>query len=446
MKNLFPVFFVFLALVTKAQYPLIESKISLKSNVWSDTVVYLAIYKGHQLTVTDTLKLDEGGKGKLNKSFIIGQYELVFPDRSQKPLIINEKKIGLKQIGDSMSYGYSNENNLFSAYWQMQTKINNKRNTLSKEKIENRALTTAKLEQLESSRFLFIKLLSKRIENTLAGKIIKANCLPNDVLYFKYHPEIATFKGRTLFDNCQINDPNLLFTSIYHERIKQYLTQVLADNPNQLITELKWLIETSKSCEYNYRFLIDYWLGYFQRNKKPTSELAFEFLVNEYVVAGQTPWIEDHIVVRLKAHTEFFKNQRLGDLLPIINAFNEKGEAIDYVSIREKYQLIVFWDPNCSHCKVEVPQYFKVYNNFSDKGLSAVAFYDQLDKESWLNFIKENRLTWINGADFDRKGNLSTELIITETPTVILLDSKGKIIDKRFKPEELKEFLKQNLN
>ncbi|MGB0431131.1 MAG: hypothetical protein ACPGLV_11705, partial [Bacteroidia bacterium] len=269
MKNALLLLLCFFSIKIYGQAPTITSAIKLKSASWSDTVVYLALYKGNQLIVTDTIKIDSNGKGKIKDNFIVGEYEIVFGDRSQRPLIINEKSIRIKEKEGTLNYGASKENTLYDAFLSIQNKIDNRRKLLTKEIIDNRAKTEAELESLLTQRLLFTTKLSAQIETTLAGKIIKAICSPNDLLYYEQHIDIALYKKRELFKYCSLNDPSLFFSEVFHQKIKFYLTKVVDKNPELLINELTWMLETSKSVDYNYRYMVDYWLGFFQRNKKP---------------------------------------------------------------------------------------------------------------------------------------------------------------------------------
>ena len=76
--------------------------------------------------------------------------------------------------------------------------------------------------------------------------------------------------------------------------------------------------------------------------------------------------------------------------------------------------------------------------------LSLLPFYP-LVSFLLIIFLKK-QLSWLNGADTEGKGNLKEALILSETPTVLLLDSQNQIIMKRFKPEELRLFLKGVMN
>lgn len=428
-----------------AQPKTVQTKIQLQSVTWNDTLVFLALHKGNQLLVVDTLKLDENGKSKKSGAFIIGQYALVMPNRVQFPLIINEKKLRLKHDSATIDYGNSIENDLFSRFLIIERSIEQKRKKLRLEKLDNRMSLEMKLKSLETRRTLFLSSYSEIIKKTFAGQLVKAISLPNDLEYYYDHPESAEWLKDDFLKPVNVADPNLLYSEIFHERIRFYLTQIVEQEKDILLTELTEILEKSKQSEHNYQFLIDYWLGHFQRNKRPESEIAFTYLVNEYVLAGQTPWIEDYKKIRLEGQVQFLKNQTLGNKPPVFKLWNEKGEELDYEAARQKYQLLIFWDPDCSHCKVDVPEFFSVYQKFKNEGFSVVAIYDQLDETAWLDFIKENRLNWLNGADFKQKGNLKEDIIITETPTVLLLDKEGTIIDKRFTPNELKTFLKEKL-
>jgi thiol-disulfide isomerase/thioredoxin len=427
-----------------AQYPTIKSKLSISSDQWTDTTAFLALHIGNQLKVTDTLRFDQKGKSSLKKNFTKGQYEIVFADRKQHHLIINEKKIKLKHIDGSIDYSRSKENSIFDAFLNIQNEIDRKRKVLANDETKT-IMLSQQLDRSESKRLFFIASLEKQLENTLVKKIIDATCMPNDLGYYEANIEIAKFKERSFLGNAKPSDPEMLFTQIFHERIKFYLTKLNNESKEQFLEELTWVIERSKLVEYNYQYMIDFWLGYFQRSKNPMHELAFELIVKEYVLSGQTPWIEDWKQQRLEAQLQFLANQKLDDKPPVFKLFTPENELIDYESKREKYQLLLIWDPHCGHCIEEVPEYAKIYYRHRQNGFSVVAIYDQTDKEAWIEFIKKHDLTWINGADMERKGNFTKDIIVGETPTALLLNSEGIIVEKRLSPTELDKFLKEAL-
>jgi thiol-disulfide isomerase/thioredoxin len=112
---------------------------------------------------------------------------------------------------------------------------------------------------------------------------------------------------------------------------------------------------------------------------------------------------------------------------------------------------LLFWDPDCGHCKKEIPKLLKLYHDFKDMGVDIefFAYGTNLENEDWIKFIAENKLDWTNLSDFpaanenpraylyekkvtDLKSlNFRKTYDIFSTPQVYLLDSEKKIIGKR---------------
>ena len=59
--------------------------------------------------------------------------------------------------------------------------------------------------------------------------------------------------------------------------------------------------------------------------------------------------------------------------------------------VKSKYTILIFWDPTCSHCKIEVPKLCQYYDSLKSKGLVEVfAVGIESDIELWKKFIKDN--------------------------------------------------------
>jgi thiol-disulfide isomerase/thioredoxin len=86
--------------------------------------------------------------------------------------------------------------------------------------------------------------------------------------------------------------------------------------------------------------------------------------------------------------------------------------------------LLAFWFPNCQTCRTELPQLEKYYRNNHTGEFEIVAIDVYADRQGGITFIREQELSFVF---------LSGSLDIAEaygvysTPTLVLLDSDGKI-------------------
>ena len=115
------------------------------------------------------------------------------------------------------------------------------------------------------------------------------------------------------------------------------------------------------------------------------------------------------------------------------------------------YTVLVFWDPDCGHCKKEIPKLAHYID--SVKTLVDVKVYSVSSNHNaeWKNFIKDNKLDFVNVAvpqDVYKDQQKATNLIISgktdlkslnynttydvyTTPQIYLLDKTKKIIAKK---------------
>jgi peroxiredoxin len=151
---------------------------------------------------------------------------------------------------------------------------------------------------------------------------------------------------------------------------------------------------------------------------------------------------------------------------PIALADTSEKKWINIYNLPQKHIVLIFWDPDCGHCKKEIPKLLKVYKELKDKKIDIefVAVGTELENAKWTKFIKENNLNWINLSDFpdanknagkyvyemkvtDYKSlNFRKEYDIFSTPQIYLLDENRKIVAKRLDANNLARILEKMLN
>ena len=106
-----------------------------------------------------------------------------------------------------------------------------------------------------------------------------------------------------------------------------------------------------------------------------------------------------------------------------------EGENISTYELRGKVYLINFWATDCPGCINEMPELINTYNNYKKQNFEVIAvamFYDPPNRV--LNFVKAEKLPFPVVLDIDKKimNNFNG---IKLTPTSILIDHKGKIVN-----------------
>lgn len=166
--------------------------------------------------------------------------------------------------------------------------------------------------------------------------------------------------------------------------------------------------------------------------------------------------------------TELIDQSEKAEVNKTIQSFtltNSEGKAVSRSEFRDKYLLLTFWASWSDSSKVSNKELKEIYKKYPPKKkkatntpnsrdkkeqeLAIVGFSLDLDKESWKESIKQDTLKWEQLSDFSGwNSTVVKQYAINEIPYNILIDTRGKIIARGIKGEELNlkldSLLKQN--
>jgi thiol-disulfide isomerase/thioredoxin len=232
-------------------------------------------------------------------------------------------------------------------------------------------------------------------------------------------------------------------------------------NNNSIIIKDQYKFNASFSTLFNDFFdksnkennlKIDYLLVKYSK-ENPNSYMLFWTLVQQFQMKGfKESYIKSFENLSLK-----IRNSKYGKLfyIDMMNSLklseNLKFPEFEFQnkkissSFGKKYTLIDFWFSHCGPCLNDFPKYKEVYAKYKEKGFEIIGVSTDRTKDiaDWGKVIKEKDLDWIHLLD--ENGTESHQFNINAFPTTFLLNSEGIIIKKDISPEELDEFLEQNL-
>jgi thiol-disulfide isomerase/thioredoxin len=107
---------------------------------------------------------------------------------------------------------------------------------------------------------------------------------------------------------------------------------------------------------------------------------------------------------------------------------NNKRFNFEQAKNGKQMMLLVFWASWCHPCREEIPQLKKFYSEYKDK-VSIVSLSIDDDFDHWKTAVEKENMPWLNLSGLPKnKIGIKREYSISIVPTLILLDSNGKIL------------------
>ena len=245
------------------------------------------------------------------------------------------------------------------------------------------------------------------------------------------------------WDNFNFAQPGMIRTPLIDNRLDIYFKSNLLQIPDSLIQPTFAVIDKANANEEMFRYIS------LQRlNAAITSEVMgmdklFVAIAERYFVNPKGTWLDSTALAKVKDKLKVTKPNLIGNLAPELKLPDSEGNFYSLRQMNAKYTILLFWEPNCSHCKKIVPQIYKdLYLPFKDKGVDIFAVCTQNKKDDWLKAIIEYKLLdWTNVWDPTVTSNFHTLYDVYSTPVMYILDSTKHIIAKRLDVESSVKFL-----
>ncbi|WP_286856781.1 MULTISPECIES: DUF5106 domain-containing protein [Sphingobacterium] len=174
-------------------------------------------------------------------------------------------------------------------------------------------------------------------------------------------------------------------------------------------------------------------------------------LYERYLYDGNSPMRNDIVyesVLRYLIKTDLLSDLEKEAYRPIYklilrNKVGQPAEDFNYElangkkkklsQTKAKYTFLIFYDPECSHCKETIHQLRdtpELVQLFEQRQVQVLAIDPWGDRNTWKNYMPEISEKWINGFDSESK-ILSFNLYdLKASPTIYLLDENKKVLLK----------------
>ncbi len=444
-------------------------ELTVKMNNYSDTLpMYLGRYYGSSQYLTDTAKYDAKRKAYVFKNTELkepGMYLLLSSDKRFAEIIIDKnQQFGIEtnypDLGASIRYSNSPDNEEYRAFAKSTNPLYAHIDSL--QKARETATSDAEKEKLlkeiqnsykkiTDSREQFGKehpenLMTAIFKAQQEAEIPEAPASVPDSLHniWKYN-----YYKNHYWDNVNPCDNRLIYTPMYHQLLEKYMDKVLPPQPDSVKIGLaNWIDKTECGPEL-FKYSVWHTVDKYQKSNVIGYDAIWVYLAKRYYLTGKAFWASPSIVENFEKRISRVEPLLIGNrppefYCPDTSVDTPKEQYVSVFSPKNKYTIIIFWEPNCGHCKKQMPLLAEFYRNkHKELDFEVIAICKDFNVDAWKKYLHDNNIpNWINLNGKASNIDYNDLWDIYSTPTIYVLDREKRIITKRINADQIEPFIR----
>ncbi len=265
--------------------------------------------------------------------------------------------------------------------------------------------------------------------------------------YYKSH----YWDGISFMDDCVVRTP------FFAGKLQRYYRDVITQEPDSIIKDADYKLLLARSSPEMYKYLLNWLTDEYLNPKYMGQDAIFVHLFEKYHSKGLTSWLNEKQMEAITRRAYMVMANLVGQKAANLELADTAGKVAALYDVAADFTVVIFWDPNCGHCKDEVPRADSFYRaNWKAKNVKMYAVMTEYDKEGWIKFINTHDLKeWTHvhqtlqmvKADTEaQKPSFKQLYDITQTPTLYLLDKEKRIVGKKLTLQQLNDLLQVKLS
>ena len=439
-----------------------QTDIEVEIDGFEEPYLLLANYYGDKQYIRDTMRRTAKGKYRVQRdtSLAGGMYLLVLPPDNQfVQLLIDPADVTFKvktkkdALVEAMRIEGNADNALFYDYLKLlsaqRPKAEALRTELEKAAEGDKAAIQAKLERVNTVvTDRQAELLAKH-PNTLTAAVVRLNQPLNPPKYEDRAPEQQReaqlrWMQTHYFDQLDLTDERLVRTPFLQQRADFYTENFTVQHPDSLIKAIDYILAEAAPGFENHKFLLVHFLNKFAKSKQVGMDAVYVHLAKEYYCTGKAAWTDAEQLKKICDNATTLEPLLIGKPAPDVQLQTQAGEKMKISDIEGDYTVLLFWRPDCGHCKKSAPQVVEFAEKWQPKGVRMVSVCTKFTKDvpkCW-EFIEEKGFgDFLNLVDPYHQSKFQTIYDLKSTPRIFVLDKDKKIVSKGIGAEQLDEVM-----
>ena len=454
-------------------------QISLTLKGYPERMFYLGYYFGDKQYLRDSAYTDKNGtmNFKGDKTLEGGVYLIATAQKSLLfDFVVTEQVFSLEtdssDLIQNMKIKGSKENEVFFTYtrytsvkgkaaYELDGKIKEAKaagDTSAQRRLEGeyRKITSDLMEyrkqlMAENPNVLLSKIfrIMTDIEIPDAPKNEKGEIIDSNFQYQYYY--------KHYFDNFDWADERIVRTPVFHAKLEGFMKRLTPQMPDSIIKSADIVLGKAAAGRENFKYCLFWITNHYETSQFMGMDKVFVHMVDNYYSKGKAWWADETVIAKMQDRANNLRNNLLGNKAPNLTMLDTSHVYHSLYNMRAKYTIVVFWDAGCGKCKEEMPKLKNIYAEYNPPGsqkpnkpgtLPAPKYFDIYgvsltpNGEDWKNYVRDNKLPWLNVYDPNNETGFRRLYDIYSTPVIYVLDENKKIIAKRISAEQIKEIIK----
>lgn len=433
-----------------------QKNISIDVKNYDNDTLILGYYYGDKTLVKDTILAKSKGKFQyqVKDSLPEGVYLILFkPDNKFIQYIASKQDKNVQVSADvqdleNVVIKGSSDNEIFYTYLEYlkdkRPKADDLRNKISKAKEENKPTEEwqKELDDMDKAVVAYQENIITKYPNSVTSLLLKSNkevTLPifegsdEEVQIKKYYYYKAHY-----FDFIDFKHPAVLRTPFLHQKVTNYINKMTPQVPDSINVAIDAVLKKMEHNEDMYRFFLADFVNKYAQMKMVGQDAIYVYLVDQYYSKGKAPWVSEETLQKMVENANDLRPLLIGKKMPDFVSYKEDGQPVSLYSIKSPYTVVIFWAPDCGHCKKIMPSVVDFYSKNKDNGVKLLAVCTkggEKTKTCWPAIQEKGMQDFINTGDEYQR--YSKYFKIKSTPKIFILDENKEILLKDLPAEEL---------
>ena len=240
------------------------------------------------------------------------------------------------------------------------------------------------------------------------------------------------------WDNVDLKDHSLIYTPQLFDKMNYYFFGLLYYQDADTITRYAHhVLDRVADDSTMLRYFLDFIVPNYERSTKNIGwDQVFVNLVRDYYLSGKCPWATEAELFNKRQTVDFLSQSLIGAMGQelLMADTNQSENPADWISSHafpQKYVMLWFWDPDCSHCKKQTAELKVLYDSLNMAGNKIFEVYAvgyESDTQKWLKYVRDHKLPFVNVGGPNVNIDYQEAYNVHGAPTMILLNADRQII------------------